>query len=179
MKKLLTGLAIGLCGLLSACFVSETRFIADKDIVTLPEGKVSFCSSKDECAEADPQEDGSYLLIPPPDEDDPPMPVRLALLTQNDLGQIWLAEFEMTEDDETLYVAGVVRRASEFDGDLPAYEVALPDCSDVTEEEAATYGINKIDKGTCALPTETSIADYLTGGFADRLNDPQWWEDND
>ncbi|MEZ5946818.1 MAG: hypothetical protein R3C13_07945 [Hyphomonas sp.] len=179
MKKLLAGTAIALSGLLSACFLSETPFIAEGESTALPEGAVQFCSNAEECAEGALQEDGSYLLIPPPEEDDAPIPLRLAPLLENDLGQIWIVEIKMIEEDETMYSVGVARRAPEFDGDLPAYEVALPDCSEVTPEEAETYGVEKIDKGTCAMPALVPVTDYLSEAYAERLNDPQWWEDND
>ncbi|MCA8901314.1 MAG: hypothetical protein KDA53_08685 [Hyphomonas sp.] len=179
MRNLVSVAAIGLAGLLSACFMSETPFVPDADLVSLPDENVRFCTDEDDCADASLAEDGSYILMPPPEEDDAPVPIRLAALTQNDLGRIWLAEIPIEEDDETVYTVGVVRRAPEFDTGLPGYEIALPDCHEFTPEEAEAYGIEKIDKGTCHVPASMPVAEFLRAAYAERLNDPEWWVGED
>ena len=180
MHPLRSGLAIGAIGLLSACFMSETPFIPDSDAVRLADGPILICNQENECSRTVPNEtDMGYLIIPPPDETDPPMPAKFAPLMDTSVGPIWLAEIDMTEDDEAAYVVGVVRRAPENDADgLTAFNVALPDCSDVTFGEAHTYGIKQLDTYTCSLPTNTSISDYLRDTHLDEFEDPDWWKDN-
>lgn len=180
MHPVRTGLAIGALALLAACFMSETPFIPDSEAVRLGDGPILVCSDDDDCGRTIPNEsDNGYLMMPPPGEKDPPLPIKFAPLMDTAIGPIWLAEIDMTEEDERAYVVGVVRRAPEFDADgLEAYDVALPDCDDVTEEDAVTFGIGKLDHYTCALPTETSISEYLRQTHQDEFEDPDWWEDH-
>ena len=175
-------LAIGVAGFLSACFMSETPFIADSEAVRLSdEATILVCSDADDCSDTVPNPgDGGYLMMPPPGEDDPPMPVKFTPLMETALGPVWLAEIDMTEEDEAAYVVGVVRRAPEYDAKgLLAYDIELPWCDDVSEEDAAAYGIEKTDKYTCSLPEETSIADYLRETHLEAFGDPDWWADDD
>ena len=83
----------------------------------------------------------------------------------------------MVDDDETAYIVGVTRRAPEFDADgLKAFDVELPWCGDVSQEEREAYGIEKLDSYTCSLPTETSISDYLRTAQKAYFDDPVWWD---
>ena len=180
MHPVRTGLAIGLVSLVSACFISETPFIPDDEAVRLGEGTILVCSDEDDCGQTIPNDKGNgYLMIPPPDEKDPPMPVKFAPLMDTAIGPVWLAELDMTEEDEQAYIVGVVRRAPEYDADgLEAYDVKLPWCDDVSEAEAEAYGIVKLDQYTCALPTEASITEYLRQTHKEEFENPEWWADD-
>ena len=180
MHPLRTGLAISALALLAACFMSETPFIPDSEAVRLGDGPILICGDDGDCSRAEPDEAGKgYRMMPPKGETDPPMPVKFAPLMETAMGPVWLAEIDMSEEDEPAYAVGVARRAPEFDsGDLEAYDVALPDCDDVTDEEAGTYGIGKLDHYTCALPTEVSISEYLRQTYQDRFEDPDWWAEH-
>ena len=180
MHPLRFGLAIGLVAVLTACFVSETPFIPDEDMVRLGEGTILVCGDGDDCSQTIPNaKDNGYIMMPPPDEDDAPLPLKFAPLMESSMGQLWLAEIDMTEEDEAAYVVGVVRRAPEFDADgMTAYDIALPWCGDVEEDEAEAYGIEKLDSYTCSLPETVSISQYLRETHLEEFEDPEWWEDN-
>lgn len=181
MHALRSGLAICVAGLLSACFMSETPFLSEGELVRIADGPILVCSEADDCSRAEPDEtDKAYVIQPPEDEaDELPMPIRFAPLMETQLGPVWLAEIDMTDEDEAAYVVGVVRRAPEFDRDgLMGFEVELPWCEDVSDEDLATFGIERLDQYTCSLPAKTSIAEYLRQTHGPRLGDPAWWQDN-
>ena len=179
MTPLRSVLAIGIAGALSACFTSETPFLADSDTVRIADGPIRVCSDKDDCSRAEPGETGKgYVILPPPDEDERPIPVRFAPLTDSALGPVWLAEIDMSEDDDRAFIVGVARRAPEYDADgLMGFDLELPWCGDVSPEDRETYGIVKIDEYTCALPSKTSIADYLREAHRLDFDNPDWWEE--
>lgn len=184
MHLLRAGLAIGAAGLLSACFMSDTPFIPDDDAVRLNAGEtVLVCTDNDDCARTIPNRGNpGYLMMPPPGEDEEgPMGIRFAPLVEASFGPVWLAQIKMVDEDdgEVAYVVGVVRRAPEFDdGKTQAFDVELPWCDDVTEQDEETYGITKLDSYTCALPTRASISDYLRATHMGFFEDPDWWEDS-
>lgn len=180
MRPLRSGLAIGTIGLLSACFMSETPFIPDADAVRLGEGTILVCSDADDCSHTIPDEDGmGYMMMPPPDEDDEPIAVKFAPLMDTSIGPVWLAEIDMTEEDERAYVVGVVRRAPEYDQDgVAAFDVELPWCEDIDDAELAAYGIERLDSYTCSMPAKTSISDYLRQTHKEEFETPEWWEDD-
>ncbi len=181
MQRLTSALAIGAAVFLSACFMSDTPFIPEGEAVRLDEAAaVLVCSDVDDCARTVPNRGNKgYLMMPPPeeDEDEEPMGIRFAPLMETAMGPVWLTEIKMVEDDETAYVVGVTRRAPEFDVDgVKAFDVELPWCGDVGEEEREAYGIEKLDSYTCGLPTEGSIADYLRTAQKAYFDDPVWWD---
>lgn len=180
MHPLRASLVIGLVTLVSACFVSQTPFIADSEVTRLGQGTILVCSDASDCAQAIPnQENNGYQMMPPPGENDPPMPIRFASLMDTANGPVWLAEIDMTEEDEQAFVVGVVRRAPEYDaGGVAAYDIKLPWCDDVSEEEAQAYGIERLDSYTCALPEKTSMSEYLRQTHREKFETPQWWADD-
>ena len=179
MHPVRTGLAIGALALLAACFMSETPFIPDNEAVRLGDGPILVCSDDDDCGRTIPNEsDNGYLMMPPPDEKDPPLPIKFAPLMDTAIGPVWLAEIDMTEEDEQAYVVGVARRAPEYDADgLTAFDIELPWCEDVSDEERDAWGIEKLDEYTCSLPAKASIADYLRETHKGYFEDPDWWEE--
>jgi hypothetical protein len=152
---------------LPVCLFHERNAVhPEGEAVRLDEASaILVCSDEDDCARTVPNRGNKgYLMMPPPeeDEDEEPMGIRFIPLMDTAVGPVWLTEIRMVEDDETAYVVGVTRRAPEFDADgLKAFDVELPWCGDVSEEEREAYGIEKLDSYTCGLPTETSISDYL------------------
>ncbi|KCZ45841.1 MULTISPECIES: hypothetical protein [unclassified Hyphomonas] len=181
MQRLNIALAIGAAAFLSACFTSETPFIPEGEAVRLDEASaILVCSDEDDCARTVPNRGNKgYLMMPPPeeDEDEEPMGIRFVPLMDTAVGPVWLTEIRMVEDDETAYIVGVTRRAPEFDADgLKAFDVELPWCGDVSQEEREAYGIEKLDSYTCSLPTETSISDYLRTAQKAYFDDPVWWD---
>ena len=180
MQLLRGGLAIGAIGLVSACFMSDTPFIPEGEAVRLDEASVILvCNEADDCARTVPNRGNKgYLMIPPPDEDDEePINVRFAPLMDTEMGPVWLTEIRMVEDGETTYVVGVTRRAPEFDADgMKAFDIELPWCGDVSEDERAVWGIEKLDSYTCSLPAEAPIADYLRASHKSYFDDPVWWD---
>lgn len=174
-------LAVSALALLPACFMSEAPFISPDDAVRLDEASVILvCSSEDDCARTVPNRGNKgYFMMPPEDEgeDEEPVAVRFAPLMDTAVGPVWLTEIRMVEDDETAYVVGVTRRAPEFDVDgLKGFDVELPWCGDVSEEERESWGIEKLDSYTCSLPSDASIADYLRETHKAWFDDPDWWD---
>lgn len=181
MHPLRSVLAIGVAGFLSACFMSETPFIPESEAVRLnDESPILVCSNEDECSTTVPNRGkNTYLMMPPPDEEDAPMPLKFAPLMETAIGPVWLAEIDMSEDDQAAFVVGVARRAPEYDArGMLAYDIELPWCDDVSEEEAAAYGIEKMDSYTCSLPSKATISDYLRETHLGAFEDPEWWEDD-
>ena len=171
--------AIGVIAMLPACFMSDTPFIPEGDAVRLDEAAVILvCSDEDDCARTVPNRGNKgYLMIPPPDEpDEEPVAVRFTPLMDTAMGPVWLTEIRMVEDEETVYVVGVTRRAAEYDADgVKAFDVELPWCGDVSEEERDTWGIDKLDSYTCSLPAKAPVADYLRDAYKAYFDDPEWW----
>ncbi|WP_321490277.1 hypothetical protein [uncultured Hyphomonas sp.] len=184
MQRLKIALAIAAAGFLSACFMSETPFIPEGEAVRLDEASpVLICSDADDCARTLPNRGNKgYLMMPPPgeDEDEDPMGIRFIPLMDTAMGPVWMTEIRMVEDDETTYIVGVTRRAPEFDKNgLKAFDVELPWCGDVSEEEREAFGIEQLDSYTCSLPTESSISDYLRAAHKAYFDDPVWWDGDD
>nr|WP_321361447.1 hypothetical protein [uncultured Hyphomonas sp.] len=181
MQRLISALAIGAAALLSACFMSETPFIPEGEAVRLDDAStILVCSGADDCARTVPNRGNKgYLMMPPPDEDDGPVGIHFAPLMETEMGPVWLAEVKMVDDDETAYVVSVARRVPEFDAEgLKAFDIELPWCGDVTEEERDVWGIETLDSYTCSLPSEASIADYLRAAQKSYFDDPDWWDGN-
>ena len=176
-----SALAVCAIALLPACFMSETPFISPDDAVRLDEASViRICSDDSDCARTVPNRGNKgYFMMPPEDEgeDEEPVAVRFAPLMETEVGPVWLTEIRMVDEDVTYYVVGVTRRAPEFDADgLKGFDVELPWCGDVSEEEREAFGIGKIDSYTCSLPSGASIADYLRVSHKAYFDDPVWWD---
>lgn len=180
MKKLgsLVALAAGLT-LLSACFMSATSLISPQDAVLPVDGPMTAClSDTDPCIELTRRGDG-YFAISPEDENES-ITLRFTPLAQAGQKQVFVAEVEMNEGDETAFIYGVMRRRDQPDGRGATIDVAPLDCDDMdeTQDTAFTSAGGEIEVGkikSCMPASLAQLKATILDMHGEDIAQDTWW----
>ncbi len=174
MNILRTVAATALAMLVSACFMSETSFVPAGEGVALAEGQLRMCDVDGQCSLATPVDDG-YSIDPPDGEEGDPVLARFLPLEATELGKVWLAEINMTDEGGDAFMLGLVRQLPDDGGGLPVFQFALADCADASDELLETYAVPRLDQWTCGLPASGTLGAFLIDVYGDKLGDANWW----
>ncbi|MEM5516828.1 hypothetical protein WNY37_07690 [Henriciella sp. AS95] len=164
---------------LSACFLTETSLIDEGEAVLPVDGDMVVClSEEDPCIDLVRLDDG-YFAQSPEDPDDT-FKLRFAPLAQVAGKQVFLAEAELNQDEQTGYAYGLARRVSEPNARGATMDVAPLDCEDASEKLMAKFRANggTVEAGkitSCAPQSLAQLKDTVLLMHQEDLADDVWW----
>lgn len=163
----------------SACFLTETSLIDAGQAVLPMDGDMLVClRDEDPCLDLKRQADGYFAQSP----DDPAdtITLRFTPLTQSAGKQVFLAEAELTEDEETGFTYGLARRFSTPNDRGATLEIAPLDCEDADEDmlsqfeaEGGTVEVGKIT--SCAPVSLTQMKGLVLTMHGKDIAKDAWW----
>ncbi len=158
--------------LLSACFMSEAPRVVTGTL--LAKGPVAFCTPDEPpCRTGIPSGDGYLLTLE--DDDQEEVRVRFEPLTEAGGVPVYLGEAELRDEDEVGWIYVVARPTSASVDGAPRFEIAMPDCADMGDEDSHRSGIVRADSKTCTVTDIAGFRAFLKETYADEFADPAWW----
>jgi hypothetical protein len=159
--------------LLSACFMSEEPRVVTGTLFA--RGPVAFCSPEDPpCRIGVPSGDG-YVLTFEEDGNPEEVSVRFEPLTEVGGVPVYLGEAELREEGEVGWIYLVARPTNATVEGAPRFEIAMPDCADMGDEDSQRSGIVRADSTSCTVTDIAGFRAFLKETYVDEFADPAWW----
>lgn len=155
---------------LTACFISDDLLIENG--ARLADGDVVICTpDSPPCFPATP--DGQDYIVSPPDE--PPVRMRFTPLEGDFGAPVFLGAYELTEDDETIWQYIVVRSSGLNADGAARFDLAMPGCGDVQQQDFEAFGLVQTDQYSCTITDIVLFKSYLITRHGADFADPAWW----
>ena len=158
--------------LLSACFMSEEQRVVTGTLFA--RGPVAFCAPEEPpCRMGVPSGDGYVLTFG--DEEPEEVRVRFEPLTEVGGVPVYLGEAELREEGEVGWIYMVARPTNAAVDGAPRFEIAMPHCADLSDDDSQRSGIARADSKSCTVTDIAGFRALLKETYADEFADPAWW----